>query len=80
VTEGAAEWAKLWCLTGSDATGEPQALEPPQVIDAELYGELERLAQDFVAEWIWLRDAPAAETAIERDRQCPRRASAAHAR
>ena len=29
---------------------------------------LKRLAQDFVAEWIWLRDAPATETAIERDR------------
>lgn len=68
VTEGAAEWAQLWCLTSSDAMGEPQALEPPQAVDAKLYDELERLAQDFVAEWIWLRDAPAAETAIERDR------------
>ena len=51
-----------------DAVAELQALEPPQAIDEKLYDQLERLAQDFVAEWVWLRDAPAAETAIERDR------------
>lgn len=68
VTEGAAEWAQLWFLSSPDAVAEPQALEPPQAIDEKLYDQLERLAQDFVAEWVWLRDAPAAETAIERDR------------
>lgn len=68
VTEGAAEWARLWRLSGPDAPAEPQACEPPQPVDQLLYGELERMARDFVAEWIWLRDAPAAETAIERDR------------
>lgn len=68
VTEGAAEWAQLWRLSSVEATAEVQACEPPQPVEPALYGELERLAQDFVAEWIWLRDAPAAETAIERDR------------
>ena len=68
VTEGAAEWAQLWRLSSVETTAEVQACEPPQPVEPALYGELERLAQDFVAEWIWLRDAPAAETAIERDR------------
>jgi len=68
VTEGASEWARMWSLRSADAVVDPQALEPQQAVDPELYDELERLAQDFVAEWIWLREAPAAETAIERDR------------
>jgi len=68
VTEGASEWARMWNLRSADAAADPQALEPQQAVDPELYDELERLAQDFVAEWIWLREAPAAETAIERDR------------
>jgi hypothetical protein len=68
VTEGGGEWARLWTLANADAPATPQMLDPAQPLDAALYDELERLARDFAAEWIWLRDAPAAETAIERDR------------
>jgi len=68
VTEGAAEWACVWSLRGPDDEAMAQACDSPQPVDQVLYGEMERLAQDFVAEWIWLRDAPATETAIERDR------------
>lgn len=68
VTEGAAEWSRVWRLRGHEDVSESQACEPSQPVDQALYAELERLAQDFVAEWIWLRGAPAAETAIERDR------------
>lgn len=68
VTEGAAEWSQLWRLISADAAAEPQTLEPTQPLDTLQYKELERMARDFVAEWIWMRDAPAAETAIERDR------------
>lgn len=68
VTEGAAEWARRWCLDAPDAAAQAQACDPQQPVDPALYDELERLARDFVAEWIWLRDAPAADTAIERDR------------
>ena len=68
VTEGAAEWAAIWSLCRVDGTVTTQSCVPPQSLDRDLYQELERLAQDFVAEWIWMRDAPAAETAIERDR------------
>lgn len=68
VTEGAADWSQLWRLSSADAAAEPQALEPTQPLDTLQFKELERMARDFVAEWIWMRDAPAAETAIERDR------------
>ena len=67
-TEGAAEWVHLWRLNAAAEGAEPQLLQPPEPLDSAQYGELERLAQDFMAEWIWLREAPAVETAIERDR------------
>lgn len=68
VTEGAAEWVKKWSLRSLDDEAMAQDCAPPQPVARELYDELERLAQDFVGEWIWLRAAPAADTAIERDR------------
>lgn len=65
-TEGAAEWAYAWWLSGIDDTPQPAALV--QSVDPVMYAELEGLAQDFVAEWFWLRTAPAADNAIEIDR------------
>lgn len=65
-TEGAAEWAYAWRLTGMADTPQPAALAQP--VDPAMYAELERLAQDFVAEWFWLRTAPPADNAIEIDR------------
>lgn len=67
-TEGAADWALVWRLRGPDDLPQAQLIEPPQPVARELYAELERLAQDFVGEWIWLREAPVADTAIERER------------
>lgn len=67
-TEGAAEWARMWKLDALDAHPPARPLEPPQPLAREEYAELERLARDFAGEWIWLREAPAAETAIERER------------
>lgn len=68
-TEGAAEWARIWSLHGmEDPAATARDCEPPQPVMQELYAEMERLAQDFVGEWIWLREAPETETAIERDR------------
>jgi hypothetical protein len=65
-TEGTAEWAYSWRLNGiNDA---PQAAALAQSVDPLLYAELEKLAQEFVAEWFWLRSAPAADNAIEVDR------------
>lgn len=65
-TEGAAEWAHAWRLNGLDDSPQASVLALP--VDAEMYAELERLAQEFVAEWFWLHSAPAADNAIEIDR------------
>lgn len=67
-TEGAAEWAYVWRLHGAGDTPQPEALVPPPPVARDLYAELEQLAQEFVAEWFWLRDAPAADNAIDIDR------------
>ena len=67
-TEGAAAWAYVWLLRGVGDTPQPEALDLPQPVAGELYAELEQLAQEFVAEWFWLRDAPDADNAIELDR------------
>lgn len=68
-TEGAAEWVYVWRLSAlTDTPQTPQRAALLQSVDPVLYAELERLAQDFVAEWFWLRTAPAADNAIEIDR------------
>jgi len=67
-TEGAAEWAYLWRLRAADDAPQPEALDPPQPVDPALYGELGRMAEEFVAGWFWLRAAPAADNAIEMER------------
>lgn len=66
VTEGAAEWARSWRLAAADEA--PRALPLAEAMDPATYAELEQLAQAFVAEWFWLRDAPQADNAIEIDR------------
>ena len=65
-TEGAAEWAYAWRLNGLDDRPSPAALV--QAVEPGLYAELEQFAQDYVAEWFWLRSAPVADNAIEIDR------------
>lgn len=65
-TGGTAEWTYAWRLNGLDDTLSPVALV--QAVEPGLYAELEQLAQDYVAEWFWLRAAPAADNAIEIDR------------
>lgn len=65
-TEGAAEWAYAWRLNGLDDRPSPAALA--QAVEPGLYAELEQFAQDYVAEWFWLRSAPVADNAIEIDR------------
>lgn len=67
-TAGTAEWAQAWRLRNAGDAPQPEVLDPPQPVERELYGELERLTQDFIAEWIWLREAPDIDNAIELDR------------
>lgn len=65
-TEGEPEWSVVWRLkTGADSP-------PPRpcmrvAVDRDLHEALDRMARDFVAEWIWLQDAPEADAAIERE-------------
>lgn len=65
-TDGAPEWAWVWRLRNRDDTP-PRRPGMQVAVDSALYGELDRLAREFVDEWIWLNEAPAEQTAIERE-------------
>lgn len=67
-TDGSAEWALAWrgALPARALTREE--LRPPLGIEDAVFQELERLAQDFAAGWIWFAAEGREETAIERER------------
>ncbi|MBX3651304.1 MAG: hypothetical protein KF771_08010 [Burkholderiales bacterium] len=67
-TEGATEWAWRWRGSIDMDAAAAEAVLPPQSLDPELYAELESLAESFVGDGFWLRDAPEADNAIEIDR------------
>ncbi|MDH4150084.1 MAG: hypothetical protein OEW79_04730 [Betaproteobacteria bacterium] len=67
-TEGDPDWVQRWHLAGINETPAMQVIKPSQRIDKSLYAELEQLAEGFVADWIWFRDAPEEVNAIEIDR------------
>ena len=62
----AAEWAEQWRITEDDIGY--REIDPREPIDARLLGELDRLAAEFAAGWIWFAAAGPDETAIERHR------------
>jgi len=62
----AAEWGEQWRIAG-DETGYRE-LHPCEPIDAALLRELDRLAAEFAAGWIWFSAAGPDETAVERHR------------
>ncbi len=66
-TEGAAEWSRAWRIA-PDGAPEYRAIEPAQPIAGADFRELEKLAQDFVAQWIWFRTGAREEIAIEVER------------
>lgn len=66
-TQGAAEWSRAWHVAASGDT-EYRELDPPQPIEPTEFHKLERLAQDFVARWIWFGNGPREEIAIELER------------
>jgi len=68
VTDGAPEWAAAWTgrFPGRRLVG--QRLRNPVAIEDRIYGELERLAREFAAAWIWFAKAPAQDIAVERER------------
>ena len=66
-TEGGAEWSCAWRLPVAGAV-EYRAIDPAERIPDADFRELEQLAQDFVAQWIWFRNGPREEIAIEAER------------
>lgn len=66
-TEGAAEWSRSWRAPLNGNT-EYRAIEPAHPIAAADFRELEKLAQDFVAQWLWFGNSPREEIAIETER------------
>jgi hypothetical protein len=60
------EWAERWTIRADRV--EYARLEPREPIDEAALHELDRVANEFVDEWIWFEAAPAVETAVERQR------------
>jgi hypothetical protein len=67
-TGGSAEWSMRWCSASADGEFQFEIVDAPQAIEDNVYRELEQLAQNFVAEWIWFAAGPRAEIAIEMER------------
>ncbi len=66
-TQGAAEWSREWRTPPHDAP-QYRAIEPAQPIPGADFRDLEKLAQEFVAQWIWFGNGPREEIAIEAER------------
>ena len=66
-TEGAAEWSRAWRVP-VDGAPEYRAIDPAEPIADSDFRDLEKLAQDFVAQWIWFGNGPREEIAIEAER------------
>ncbi len=66
-SQGAAEWSRAWRMLPGRGP-EYRELDPPQPIPDGDFRELEKLAQDFVAKWIWFGNDPEEEIAIEVER------------
>ena len=66
-TEGAAEWNRAWRLSAAGAA-EYHDIDPAQPIAEADFRDLEKLAQEFVAQWVWFGSGPREEIAIEAER------------
>src|SRR5262249_32006178 len=66
-TVGSPEWSVVW-RGGLASRLARDEVTPPVALDKAEFSELDALARDFVASWIWFSSAPEAEVAIERER------------
>jgi hypothetical protein len=66
-TQGAAEWSRAWYWTPAGAA-DYREIKPAQPIPDADFRELEKLAQDFVAQWIWFSNGSREEIVIEVER------------
>lgn len=67
-TEGSAEWSRRWRSAEARDECDFEVVQTPQAIAEHIYRELEQLAQNFVAEWIWFASGRREEIAIEMER------------
>lgn len=67
-TAGAPQWAHCWRGDLSAETLVREELRPPRAIAEGRFRELERLAEQFVADWIWFASDRPEAIAIERER------------
>lgn len=67
-TEGAPEWVLRWKILQADESPAMEVIASPQPVDKKQYAELERLAESFVADWIWFREGTPEASAIHIDR------------
>jgi hypothetical protein len=66
-TEGAPEWSRGWRIA-ENGQAAYHAIEPAQAIAAADFRELEKIAQDFAAQWLWFGNGAREEIAIEAER------------
>ena len=67
-TDGGPEWALAWRGALSVAMFERDALTPPIAIDNEVFRELDQLARNFAADWVWFAAERRENIAVERER------------
>ena len=66
-TAGDRGWSRAWRIRGVEKPVYRE-LKPAVAIPPDEFAELEALAQEFVARWIWFRNGPHEETSIEAQR------------
>jgi hypothetical protein len=66
-TRGAGEWSSVWSISPAGEVTHRELEQAEPIADAD-FRDLTKLAQDFVAQWIWFGDGPREEIAIERER------------
>jgi hypothetical protein len=67
-TEGAPEWSAAWRGTPSSRQAAPDAIPLPVAIEDSTLLELDALARNFVARWIWFAADQREDIALETER------------
>ena len=67
-TEGSAEWTVHWHGDVQAGEFEFERIEPSMLIEDAVFRELDQLARNFVAGWVWFATEGREEIAVERER------------
>lgn len=66
-TEGGAEWSLRWQGSVGQQAFNSGVVDPPLPVEKTLYSELEQMAEEFVAEWMWFASGSREEIVIEKE-------------